>query len=31
MWNVPHEDLKLGISVETPAVVFTFDEFLKSV
>lgn len=27
---VPHEDLKLGISVETPAVVFTFDEFLKS-
>jgi len=26
----PHKDLKLGISVETPSVVFTFDEFLNS-
>jgi pyruvate,water dikinase len=26
----PHKDLKLGVSVETPSVVFTFDEFLKS-
>lgn len=26
----PHQDLKVGVSVETPSVVFTFDEFLKS-
>ncbi len=25
----PHRDLKVGVSVETPSVVFTFDEFLK--
>ena len=25
----PHKDLDVGISVETPSVVFTFDEFLK--
>lgn len=25
----PHKDLKVGISVETPSVVFTFDQFLK--
>ncbi len=25
----PHKDLKVGVSVETPSVVFTFDEFLK--
>ncbi|HPX78360.1 MAG TPA: PEP-utilizing enzyme [Methanobacterium sp.] len=27
---IPHQDLKVGVSVETPSVVFTFDEFLKS-
>lgn len=26
----PHRDLSVGVSVETPSVVFTFDEFLKS-
>lgn len=25
----PHKDLKVGISVETPSVVFTLDDFLK--
>lgn len=25
----PHKDLKVGVSVETPSVVFTFDQFLK--
>jgi pyruvate,water dikinase len=25
----PHKDLDVGVSVETPSVVFTFDEFLK--
>lgn len=25
----PHMDLKVGVSVETPSVVFTFDEFLN--
>jgi pyruvate, water dikinase len=25
----PHKDLQVGISVETPSVVFTFDQFLK--
>jgi pyruvate,water dikinase len=25
----PHKDLKVGVSVETPSVVFTFDEFIK--
>ncbi len=25
----PHKDLAVGVSVETPSVVFTFDEFLK--
>lgn len=25
----PHQDLKVGVSVETPSVVLTFDEFLK--
>lgn len=25
----PHQDLQVGVSVETPSVVFTFDEFIK--
>ena len=25
----PHKDIDVGVSVETPSVVFTFDEFLK--
>lgn len=25
----PHQDLKVGVSVETPSVVFTFDDFIK--